>query len=554
MSILSILLKVTFVTLLGLVAVRLARRRPASVRHALLTAALLLPLLLPLITLFGPSICVIVATAPADPPSGNQPSDLIDSATSPVGQATPPRAGTTSAPAMSWQQWLVGAWAVGMAISGWPVLAGSLRVRSLRRSSLAWPEEAAFREALESARRQHSGRGAVLLLHKSVPGPITWGLLRPIVVLPADARTWPAADIERALIHEFEHIRRRDWLTQRAARLACAMYWFHPLMWVAWHGMTLEAERACDDAVINRGDAASYAEQLLRLAERQAASGRHASLLAMTGRHDLATRIHAALDQQQPRGRVGVLAATVIGLTATALVAASAPIQLVPLALPPVTGNPPQPSATDPRTLSRIDLSRKEVRMPKRSLPAALTLALTGGLIVQPQPARTQEPVFEINYNVNYAAENGLTADTDEDFIKHAVRLCAIEIQAGKLAMAKTSNAEVKAFAERLVTDHTAIARALAQWATKKNIILKDDDPSLKMKLDKHKPLETMSGADFDRAFIAAIMRDQTDGIMLVNNEKRKTRDTGLGAFAEETRLTLIAHMNVARPLRAKLY
>jgi putative membrane protein len=139
------------------------------------------------------------------------------------------------------------------------------------------------------------------------------------------------------------------------------------------------------------------------------------------------------------------------------------------------------------------------------------------------------------------------------DFIKHAYRMCAIQIRTSQLAVSKTSNPEVKAFAERLIADHTAMAKSVADWAAKKSIVLKDDDATVKMKLDKHKSLEAMSGADFDRAFVSAIMEDQTDGIHLVSNEKRNTKDSGLSAFAEESRLALIAHMNAARPLRKKL-
>ena len=191
--------------------------------------------------------------------------------------------------------------------------------------------------------------------------------------------------------------------------------------------------------------------------------------------------------------------------------------------------------------------------MPKRTLPAALTVALSAALATPPEAVRGQEPKFEVNYNVNYFAENGLTASTDEDFIRHAVRLCALEIQTAKLALAKSTNAEVKAFAEQLVKDHTAIAKTLADWATKKNVVLKDDDPALKIKLDRHKSIEAMTGAEFDRAFVAAIMTDQTDAIALVNNERRNTKDADLVAFAGQTWSTLIAHMNVARPLRARL-
>jgi hypothetical protein len=65
------------------------------------------------------------------------------------------------------------------------------------------------------------------------------------------------------------------------------------------------------------------------------------------------------------------------------------------------------------------------------------------GLVDPPEPARGQEPVFTVR-DMHYAPANGLTAETDEDFITHAYRLCAIEFQTAMLAMTKTSNAAVK--------------------------------------------------------------------------------------------------------------
>ena len=85
--------------------------------------------------------------------------------------------------------------------------------------------------------------------------PLTCGLRRPAVILPIDARAWTNEDLARALMHEIEHVRRGDWATQCLARAACSFYWFHPLVWIARQQLALEAERACDDAVIGGSDA-----------------------------------------------------------------------------------------------------------------------------------------------------------------------------------------------------------------------------------------------------------------------------------------------------------
>jgi len=57
-----------------------------------------------------------------------------------------------------------------------------------------------------------------------------------------------------AILHELAHVRRSDWLTQAAARAIAACYWFDPLVWIAWRRFALEAERAWDDAVVQRTD------------------------------------------------------------------------------------------------------------------------------------------------------------------------------------------------------------------------------------------------------------------------------------------------------------
>ena len=191
--------------------------------------------------------------------------------------------------------------------------------------------------------------------------------------------------------------------------------------------------------------------------------------------------------------------------------------------------------------------------MPKRTLPVTLAAVMASAFIAHTEHVRTQDFAPTIRTHEELAAK-GLLAATDEDFIKHAARANAIEIQAGKLAMSKTTNAEVRAFAETLVNDHTAAAKELAQWATKKNVVLKDDDPAVKIKLDKHKWLDTKTGADFDRQFVEAMISDHSDAVMLFSFESRNTKDPALKKFADDTLPAIRAHASMGRRLKAKLF
>jgi ankyrin repeat protein len=160
-----------------------------------------------------------------------------------------------------------------------------------------------------------------ILLHEEIQAPVTCGALRPVVLLPFGVREWSEDDLRRALIHELEHVRRSDWAMQRVARLAVACYWFHPLVWVAWRRLRLEAERAADDAVLSTAQSAEYAEQLVGLARSMSNAEAH-PVLGMANRSDLSARVSAMLDGNQRRGRAGFLAAAG-AIAAAALVLAT---------------------------------------------------------------------------------------------------------------------------------------------------------------------------------------------------------------------------------------
>ena len=128
----------------------------------------------------------------------------------------------------------------------------------------------------------------------------------PCILLPGEAQQWNDSDLRRALVHELEHVRRRDWVIQVAARAACALYWFHPLAWVTLRRLCLEAERACDDAVLETGERTDYAEQLVQLARRMSA-GAAQPAVGMANRSDLSARVTALLNESQRRGRAGLV-------------------------------------------------------------------------------------------------------------------------------------------------------------------------------------------------------------------------------------------------------
>jgi hypothetical protein len=157
---------------------------------------------------------------------------------------------------------------------------------------------------------------------------MTFGITRPVIVLPLDAREWDDAELRRALLHELEHIQRGDWIMQIMARVVAAFYWFHPLVWMAWRRLCLEAERSCDDAVVMSEEGTDYAEQLVTLAQRMSATPVQ-PLLGMANRSDLSTRVTAVLDDRLRRGRAGFALAAGTVAAAALVVATVAPVRAV---------------------------------------------------------------------------------------------------------------------------------------------------------------------------------------------------------------------------------
>ncbi len=328
---LSLLSKATALIGLGLLLTRMAVHTRAAMRHLLLVATFAAVLALPLAASVVPEIAigipVVFASATPRPATATPVPAEAPSLRSGAGDVN---AGRTRP--ISWATVIRAGWIAGTALCLVPLALVLWRLGRLRRTGLPWPE---LRGAVRwLAADTGVGRPVDVLLHEDVPSPLTFGTRRPVIVLPPDARAWDEADLRRALVHELEHVKRGDWAVQVAARAIAAVYWFHPLIWLAWRRLSLEAERACDDAVVAREEGAEYAEQLVSLAERLSAA--HAQpTLGMANRSDLSERVAALLDTSQRRGRAGIGA--VAGATAIAalVVTVVAPLRAVAMASAP---------------------------------------------------------------------------------------------------------------------------------------------------------------------------------------------------------------------------
>lgn len=164
-------------------------------------------------------------------------------------------------------------------------------------------------------------RGVELFCSEQVILPMTWGWRRAAILLPASSERWSDDCRRIVLLHELTHIKRHDCLLQTLAQVACAVYWFNPLVWLAAHRLRVERELACDDHVLAAGTKASdYAGSLVEIA-RTLSPARAASPVAVgMACSQLESRVRAILS---PRRRSGVsrLSVTLAGGLAICLVA-----------------------------------------------------------------------------------------------------------------------------------------------------------------------------------------------------------------------------------------
>lgn len=325
---LSILTKATIAMVLGLGTAHVARRVRAAVRHLLLASTFIALLTLPVALMLVPAAAIPIrmerTTALVRPGAADDQRNPASRRTDVItGPTTTERSRLSTLPPSIVLRL---GWAIGTAL-----LLGSLgislwKLSGLRRRAYPWTD----RNALILSLAEDIGlrRPVELVLHEDVAAPLTCGTRNPAIILPGDSTSWSDADVRRALVHELEHVRRNDWALLLLARVTCAVYWFHPLVWMLWRRFCLEAERACDDAVLQRAEHTDYADQLVQLARRMS-NARMTAILTMAGRSDLSARVSAILDGAQKRGPVGTLPVTSVIAAAIVTTLAIAPVRAV---------------------------------------------------------------------------------------------------------------------------------------------------------------------------------------------------------------------------------
>ncbi|MGQ2929631.1 MAG: M56 family metallopeptidase [Sphingopyxis sp.] len=154
----------------------------------------------------------------------------------------------------------------------------------------------------EAQRRMGFKHGTALLVSEELRSPISWGVLRPTIVLSPKAVA-ATGEAEAIIAHELAHVARLDWAKLLGARVACAVFWFNPFVWMLARESHQLREEAADDAVLMADiDGPDYATLLVGAARHD----NKAVLLAAHGvapaKSSLKRRITRVLDGSLKRG------------------------------------------------------------------------------------------------------------------------------------------------------------------------------------------------------------------------------------------------------------
>ena len=178
---------------------------------------------------------------------------------------------------------------------------------------------------------------------------------------------------------------------------------------------------------------------------------------------------------------------------------------------------------------------------------AAAPAANTQGTAGSPAP---KPPAGGSAHQGAHSAASALAAP-DRTFVMEAARGGMAEVELGRLAVEKASNADVKQFGQRMVDDHGKANDELKAFASQKNVTL-PTEPGAKHKAE-HARMSKLSGAQFDRAYMAAMVADHDKDVAAFQRASKTARDADLKAWAGKTLPTLQEHQKMAKDINAKV-
>ncbi len=324
----------------ALLLLKLMKNRSAADRswiaHLALAGLLLLPVAmvaLPTLDVAGPEFLVGSAKsespAPAVLPSrvradepAVQPAPVVDDA------------GVGSAP-IDWSFW---GYAAPAALLVMLTLIALLRLFVLKARATVLIDAPWLTALARAQRRMGFKHGTALLTSKELPSPISWGVVRPVILLNEEAAQ-SHEEAEAIITHELAHVARLDWAKLLLARVAVALFWFNPFVWLLAREAHQLREEAADDAVLATDiDETEYARLLVGVARHECRGFLIGAHGVAPARNSLARRVKRVLDGAVKRAPGGWRWGSAAAFFAAGMAVPVAALNLVPAAPASDTG------------------------------------------------------------------------------------------------------------------------------------------------------------------------------------------------------------------------
>lgn len=163
--------------------------------------------------------------------------------------AAPALGTAVPAPAIDLDALMLVAWALPALLLMIATCLAVARLFRLRRRAAVITEASWLSALAHAQRRMDFKNGAALLVSRDFASPVSWGIVRPTIVINEEA-LGAGVDAEAIIAHELAHIARLDWLKLLLSRIVTAVFWFNPLVWVLAKACHQLREEAADDAVL----------------------------------------------------------------------------------------------------------------------------------------------------------------------------------------------------------------------------------------------------------------------------------------------------------------
>ena len=323
----------------ALLLLRLLRNRSAAdrswVAHLALGGLLLLPIAtyaLPTFDVAGPEFLVgkaEVASPSSALPHGDTVAAAPAAAPATAASVEPAADAGSSAAAIDWPFW---SYAIPAALLFLLTLIALARLFVLKARATVLVDAPWLTALARAQQRMGFKHGTALLTSNDLPSPISWGVVRPVIILNTEAAK-SHDEAEAIITHELAHVANLDWAKLLLARVAVAIFWFNPLVWLLAREAHQLREEAADDAVLSTDiEETEYARLLVGVARHECRGlliGAHGVAPA---RNSLARRVKRVLDSAAKRAPGGWRWGSAAAFFAAGMAVPVAALNLVPAA------------------------------------------------------------------------------------------------------------------------------------------------------------------------------------------------------------------------------